>query len=409
MPEGQTPNDNQLLSFDQIIVAINNLASKLDEMITAQKECCGKGSGGGGCGGCGGGNGQTTDDPPTGGQNPVEPGNPVGAGGGGLPDNWTGTQAEYDAWKCKAANFVYYAVYNSLVYLGGLSTAAATIGAGAAFGSWLLSSISAGTIALAFAGGAISLALLPGWVLGLIVAAIAGIAALAGASVMIVFAWIANELDTIKEDVVCSLYNAQDVDEARQALIDHLTDVVTNFAIDPPYDTFEGIIRTGCQTVIDNLVSNQLINPLFQKTITVEMWEEDDIPCTDCAETGSYTVALGTETTENPSNPIDIDPAFIGVESCLEVMINFHQAVSITEIGFGGGSEDQNFDSCGAFNRFWYYSSEDQVDLIFSSNGFPHQNVIPTGVRSVYIRWEGHDIAGNWEPGFVTVFYSIDE
>lgn len=292
----------------------------------------------------------------------------------GPPPDGFETWEEYDQHKCNAA----HAIVDGLITM---------------FRSWAFWN----DIKSIVVGGVIALAPL------FITIPPAAAVVLVGALVAIfasrtLWANLADEMEENKQDIVCGLYNALTSFDAIDWLVEKLTIMAD--------EIFPTILQWPLHQAIAAAISIETVQILFVEQVL----GYDNQDCSACGPgTGPYTVVMGTETTENPSNPIDIDPDFIGVEDCLEVMINFHEAVSITEIGFGGGSEDQNFDSCGAFNRFWYYSSEDQVDLIFSSNGFPHQNVVPTGVRSVYIRWEGHDIAGNWEPGFVTVFYSIDE
>ena len=209
------------------------------------------------------------------------------------------TWEEYDEYKCKAANALFDSCLGWFRFLGGLNAGAAGATAGAVFGTWLLAQISAALAAAAattVAGGfavtsALSAAFLvgflasaPAWVIGAIVAAIAGITALVGVGFLIVFDSLADDFEAKREDVVCQLYDAQTVEEARGYLSTALNDSLNSFVIDPPYDTFEAIIRNVGSTVLGYMLPNSFVNQLFEPSSTVEAYTAAQIDCENCNE-----------------------------------------------------------------------------------------------------------------------------
>lgn len=281
-------------NLDNMTDAINSI----DPVINVTCKQCGS-SGGCGCaGGSGipdpGGNGATFQPDPADGQ-PTGGGGP---GGNGVPPAFDGTQGEYSGYKCKAANFIFDSIFNGLVYLGGLSTLGAAVGAGVSAGTWLLSVMVASSSYSTVLGGAIIWTMVAGWEIAIFVAAIAAITAVFGLVILEIFADLADELLQDKEDIICDLYDAQTVDEAQTVVSDALTTSITNFVISSPYNSIESLIRSTLSSVIGTFLPNTLFNKLFQDDPTVHDYTPSYTACCNC----EHSIPYGTLVSDDGSD-----------------------------------------------------------------------------------------------------------
>lgn len=279
-------------------VNIEGIASQITALlpiIPAITSLCSCGAGGGAGCSCGAGAGAPatgggTFDPP---QAPGQPPGGGGPGGGGTPPEYPSGGTPYSEYKCGAAAFVFDTIYNGLVYVAGLSAAAAGISAGVAFSNWLLASMVAGGTAFTTGAGVVVFAFVPGWVLAATVAAIAVVVVLAGSGVIAVFKDLADEVILDREQALCDLYDAQDVDAAKAVMSDVLTTAITNFVIQPPYDGFDAAIRSMFNSIIEYLMPNALFNSLFELNNDADGYDPlANCNCGNCIISWDFTQSL---------------------------------------------------------------------------------------------------------------------
>ncbi len=259
---GQADNTDILAGLNQVIVAIN------DKIMGSSGAC-----------GCG----------PT--ENPVfnpeaaegQPPAGGGPGGGGVPPGYSGSEAEYSIYKCKAANYIFDDAYNALVFIGSMGTIAGGITAGTLFGTWLLGQLALAGFGTVGAGGVILFASVAAWEIAAIVALIAVVTLIAGSGVVAVFSAMATDFLTKKNDVICEMYISQNVSDAQDVLTDALGDSVLTFTISPPYDTWEATIRTMMSDIIDYFAPTTTFNKLFEEDEDVENYTAGTVDCTSCA------------------------------------------------------------------------------------------------------------------------------
>lgn len=265
-PSGGTGGANP--DNDPDLRTLTNLGIRLDNSLTNNISLsCGHGAG---CS-CGGNLGS----PSTGSIVDSDPapdeGNPVSD----PPPDGFSTWDDYYLNKCAAANFIVdstMAVFRVIGSANALVTGTIT---GATFGAVLVSvfnlalasfatatgySAAAATIIL---GGA-ALATAPIWVQGAIVVAVAAVVVGAGIGVLSVFGALADEFEASRDELICLLFNSTTPTEANSHLSNAWADAIASFVIDPPYNSIEATIRTLMSTVISYLISNTLVNLLFQ-------------------------------------------------------------------------------------------------------------------------------------------------
>lgn len=328
----------------------------------------------GGGGGCSGGTGSVIDSPAAPGQ-PSLPGD--GPGGYPPPDDWEGTTEEYKSHKCKAANFIYDSLYNSMIFIGSLYTAAGAISAGAALGSWLLASVAAyspiGVIGVSI------FAVLTGWEVALIVGLVATASLVVGGSVLYVFIEAAEELETRKQEFICALYTAKDPAEAAEAAGNILAEAIDVMDLSSgPLAGFAETARSLMSEVIEYFFPNTLMNHLFEETAEVlEYAGSDQALCNSCDEhwyscifgdvisddeteiviasmlgsEGEQAVILGIEAAENWGITL-VSGSFTPPPTIPECVTKFAEAPSICPIGCGNPEWDLSWDEpiFGTFN-----------------------------------------------------------
>lgn len=276
---------NFVIDTSTIATAVNGLEITPITNITCTT--CGS-SGGCGCGtgGIPSGDGDGPFQPPDAPGQPTTPGpgEEPGPGGHGVPPGHPGPASEYSSYKCSAANFVFDGIYNGLIYLGSLSTVAAAWGAGAYVGSVLLGNLmAAGGAYIGLSGAVILFSFVSAAEIVLFILVVAVIAAAAGGAVLAIFSDLAAELNSVRASLVCDLYEAQDVSEAKSAISAELTTAITNFAINPPYDPFDALIRSQLQSTIDFFIPTALVNKLFENDFYAGSYPQGT-PCCTCDE-----------------------------------------------------------------------------------------------------------------------------
>ena len=294
-------SDNILQAIDAIVGAISN------------KDCCCPGAGVGGTTG-----GQILDsDPPPDLGDPATDPPPTG-----FPD-WP----TYDTYKCKASNFVFEVVYETMVWVRNIETAAAGVGIGAAFGTWLMSNMGfwMTSYSLTYAGGAglvgVILTSAPVWILEAIaVLLVALVVAAVGLGVLIYFQTVADALD--KDAIVCALYNAQNVSEARTALSDAIADAVASITINPPYNVIESLIRETISGVIEHLLTNEFLGVLFTDSDYVNAYTPTGaVDCSTCG--GCALQIVHGSGTGSGAGYQDVDAVYISGGSYYRVQVDF--------------------------------------------------------------------------------------
>jgi hypothetical protein len=274
------------------LAGIKAAIEEIDAQVNVDVECSTCGSSGG-CG-CGAGSGipDTGDflqpDPASGqgNGNPLDP----GPGGGGVPTGFSGTPSEYSAYKCKASNYVYDAVYAGMNVLGGMSTGAAAIAAGTALGGWMLANLVASGAAFTTAGGVVIFSFVAGWEIAAFIAVIAVVSAIAGGGVLYAFYDLATEIDSVKSQIICELYTAQTVEDAQTVMGDAIATAITDMVITPPYDAFDTAIRSAFSNAANIFIPNSLYNKLFEQDTAVSNYTATET-CIDCC---SHYIPVGS-------------------------------------------------------------------------------------------------------------------
>jgi hypothetical protein len=194
--------------------------------------------------------------------------------------------------------------------------------------------------------------------------------------------------------LVCALYDAGSAQAGQDAFLQVLDDLGANT---PEHYAIQLILElTGATNSIDYSRGGSEVDLSGYVS---------EVDCSDCGpDTGPYTVLMGTETSEHPSNPILIttvyNPARSGCGTNVrEINMNFHAAVTITSITVVGNGPG----ACGGTSIYNYYAEEDFVTNISSGNGRPQDTAPPSGVRSLILVY--HD-DGN-SPS-VTITYTVD-
>ena len=368
----------------------------------------GNGGNGGGCGGCSGGIGTVLPFPGIDGQ----PSGGGGPGGNGLPTTYSGTLEQYSVYKCKAANWVFDTVVRTLRYLGGLNSVVAGVGAGEAFAEWLIPTIAAASFFDIETG--LVFALLAGWQVVLIVAAVATVTLVAGVAVLSVSLSLADEIDSRKtSDVICGLYDAQDAAAARAILAPVIADSVASFVISPPFDDFDTDIRAMLTTITGYFLPDVLFSSLFSNAAKFSALEDyvsdNPVDCTDCDTAGEFfslieEFNLGSFVSAQDANPLVIEGTEASGWACgtdaRELAVTVAAPVTITAIARANAP---SAGECGSVPIFHWFANPDLTSPIYEGSGLPQTDGPHVGVRSFWILVDSDGETPEW-----TITYTVD-
>jgi len=215
------------------------------------------------------------------------------------------TWEDYNGYKCKAAQFLCDSQAEWFIWFHKQAPELQGLLAGAVAASLLeemgiltqtaiiAMSESAGVLGTeSFIVGA-ELALFPVFVQTTIVVAVAGVVVLAGVGVLYYFRAVAEELISRRDEIVCALYGAQDIDEARAILVDYWTEALVDIVIDPPYEEFDEAIRSCISFVLSYSFPNSFLNLLFEQSQFVTRYDAPESLCGSCG--GYWLVWSGEE------------------------------------------------------------------------------------------------------------------
>lgn len=253
---GLTDNEHVTQALNQVIKAIN------DKQFTANITIQG---GGGSAPGCGCGIPEDTIIDP-----PAAP--PLGDEETDPPPDGFDDWSEYHAYKCRAANKIVDDLISTCSNLSSIPGVVSGMGAGllylvisAAFFASGPTAIATGLIALGLASAAgVAIA-----ITALVLIILAGIGGLA------YFTSLASALSDAKSDIVCALYDAQSVEEARGILLTAVDDAITGI---------EGItefLSDKINSVISALLGTAVFNTLFEPNESVADYV-GTINCNSC-------------------------------------------------------------------------------------------------------------------------------
>lgn len=127
----------------------------------------------------------------------------------------------------------------------------------------------------------------------------------------------------------CILYSSSNATNAQADFRNRIEELVEEV-------TGLGIAQDWLNSIVDNLTPNDAFNRIFEAGSTTIQ----DADCSGCLDTSPYTVNYGTETSENPSNPIVIEMVYEAGYACgataRNAGINFSSPVQITGIEIDG-------------------------------------------------------------------------
>lgn len=221
-------------------------------------------SGGGSCSpNCAPGSGAFT--PPDASAGQTTPGE--GPGGYEPPENWGGTPEEYDAYKCKAATFI---VDSYLTYVAKFS----------AFASIGLTAI---TVSMFFAPMPDKFMALVSPVLAFALFAYLLTVAIAGNVLAGYLGTYYSNLNSVRDDTICELYNATSVGDARTAITNWLTDnLPAGLGSVPGFVDYH----------VSSLFTNEVLNILFDQYDALS--DEPDGDCSNCDVGPGLLVIVGS-------------------------------------------------------------------------------------------------------------------
>ena len=183
-----------------------------------------------------------------------------------------------------------------------------------------------------------------------------------------------------QEEFVCELLSGTSVSSSISAFGNLVSSKVDGEAT---LGALPELIRNQVKNLMKSYASIDSINRLYEKAPVPPPGQNDCSGC-DEEETGPYTVLLGEETSDNPANPITGVMQYNEFQSGCgtderEFQVNFHQAVTITNVTNTGSG------ACGSVYIHNYFSNEDFTGLITQLNGRPQDTAPVSGVRSMYI------------------------
>ena len=178
------------------------------------------------------------------------------------PDDWV-TWAEYNTYKCKAANKIADDWITTLSNLATLSGAAAAIGAlalAAFFSTSLLSGILVGLMLLGFSAFTAAAIIIGALVLMV----------LSGAGLLAYFADLAQDISDTKEDLVCQLFEAQSPAEAKIIVVNFTLAVAALITYDPGDD--DALFQAQLSNIVNALFNSSVTNTLFELDEEVDVY-----------------------------------------------------------------------------------------------------------------------------------------
>lgn len=127
----------------------------------------------------------------------------------------------------------------------------------------------------------------------------------------------------------CILYSSSNASNAQADFRERITELIGEV-------TGISLAQDWMESIVDNLTPNDAFNRIFEAGSTTIQ----DADCSGCLDTSPYTVNYGTETSENPSNPIVIEMVYEAGYGCgteaRNAGINFSSPVQITGITIDG-------------------------------------------------------------------------
>ena len=233
---------------------------------------------------------------------PAEPAEPSDMAGHVVPDGYTGTWAQYQDYKCKAANKITDDLIATLYGMATISGLVTGMSAGLAYMVILAVMTGSGPSLLASGIlGIMGLGIASPYVIAGIVVACVALFAFGGAGLGYL-ASVADAITADKEDFVCALYNSDSVSEAQ-------TDILA--LLDSYYDVgWTEPLRDLLDTITISLLATATLNVLFVENSDVAAYTTGTIDCDGCPSgCDIYYMYFGTEigsfdftSTQHPTN-----------------------------------------------------------------------------------------------------------
>lgn len=189
------------------------------------------------------------------------------------PDDWS-TWESYYTYKCKAANMIVDNWIDTLKGLATLSGILAAIGAlalAAFVNTALLSGLLVGLMMLGFSAGAAAAI-----IIGALIYIIAG-----GIQLLVYFLDVGNEMEATKTDLICLLYNATSVVQAKGDIVTFTSDIAENLIYDPADN--DTLFKIQLDAIVDALFNDAIVNVLFELNLDADVYV-GDVDCDVCIE-----------------------------------------------------------------------------------------------------------------------------
>lgn len=333
----------------------NELLSEIKDALVAlaEKECCPGGGGGGGVGGGSRGAGLGPADPTTITSTPTDREGPAPEGF----EDWP----EFDSYKCNMAHYIINDMISDIATMGLLGASSLTV--------------------FALASAFVTAMLTPiGWALMVPIAGLVINLLIVGANVSALTSFLGGK----KDELVCAMLDGDTVANS----IDSYTDAIDNLVPeDSVISAFGAVAEYLAIRLLSAMATTDSFNRLYKK-VAYEIPGGND--CSGCeTPTSSYTVNYGTETSENPANPIVIEMVFEAGYACganaRNAGINFSEAVLITGINIDGVGTGQ----CSGAPLFAYgtdpgdQAGVDAPDASDSAYPTPEDPTVP--IYAIYV------------------------
>jgi len=188
-----------------------------------------------------------------------------------VPDGYPGTWSEYQTYKCSAAQAIaddVIATTDNLQTLGGVGAVLGSAALAAFLSTSLLSGVLVGVMALGFSAGAGAAI-----VIGALIALIIG-----NSAQFALFADLSDDLETDRDDLVCTLFNSADIPTA---MADLTAFIVARADVSEP---FYGVV----EALLSGVVNADMLNPLYVEDPSYEGYGGDCDGCAGCASAMIY-------------------------------------------------------------------------------------------------------------------------